>query len=130
MDLQPSVFKNWRESSRTEFCMTWLICCWYYALVICNHGPRILGNSRDFDFWSSKSLLKAPLCGNCSLAKSLTAYYLFISRPFYYIKQTPGISPALPWRNFGHSPAHFHGFSPPSPKLPLHDASNEYHTNY
>ena len=34
-----------------------------------------------------------------------------------YIKQTPGISPALPWQNFGQSPAHFHGYPPPSPEV-------------
>ena len=32
---------------------------------------------------------------------------------FVYIKQTPGISPALLWQHFGQSPAHFHGNPPP-----------------
>ena len=37
-----------------------------YALVICNHAPH-LGNSGDFDFWSSK----ASSCRDCSLVKPL-----------------------------------------------------------
>ena len=75
------------------------------ALVICNHAPGpppAPGNSGGFDFWSSKSLLKAPTCGDCSLVKPL----LFSPRSLLsfhftallaYIKQTPSISPALPW---------------------------------
>ena len=103
--------------------MVWIQNC--YALVICNHGPSSPpGNSADFDFWSSQSPLKAPPCGDCSLVKpfilfSPAACFLFIylfKEPFcLYIKQTPGISPALPWQNFGQSPAHFLGYPPPSP---------------
>ena len=35
---------------------------------------------------------------------------------FAYKKQTPCNSPALPWQNFGQSPAHFHGYPSPSPR--------------
>ena len=92
----------------------------FNALVICNHGPPGPGNSGDFDFWASKSLLKAPLCGDCSLVKPLlfspAACYRFISWPFCLYKANPGISPALPWLNFGQIPAHFHGYPPPLPR--------------
>ena len=43
------------------------------------------GNSGDFDFWSSKSPLKAPPCGDCWLVKPLlfsSAAFIFISRTF------------------------------------------------
>ena len=97
------------------------------ALVICNHAPPppprpppAPGNSGGFDFWSSKSLLKAPTCGDCSLVKPL----LFSPRSLLsfhftallaYIKQTPSIFPALPWQNLGQSP---HSFPRLSPALP------------
>ena len=62
----------------------------YNALVICNHAPPPW-NSQDFDFWSSKSPLKVPPCGDCSLVKSLlsspTACYLSIFiGPFHLYK--------------------------------------------
>ena len=41
------------------------------ALVICNHGSPPLGNSWDFDFFPSKSLLEAPHCGDKQMVKSL-----------------------------------------------------------
>ena len=73
----------------------------YNALVICNHGPPAPGNSGDFDFWSSKSPLKAPPCGEYSLINPLlfspAACYQFIKGPFAYVKQTLCISPTLPW---------------------------------
>ena len=83
---------------RIVWCTSPMQCC--YALVICNHGPTGPGNSGDFEFWSSKSLLKAPPCGDCSLVKPLlfssAACYLFISQPFLPVLiKPPGISPAL-----------------------------------
>ena len=67
----------------------------------------------------------SPLLIVKSTAVFPAACYLFISGPFciYKANQKPaffrkgydGISPALPWQNFGQSPAYFHGFPPPSP---------------
>ena len=88
------------------------------ALVICNHSPPppppppapgiAARNSRDFDFWSSKSPLKAPPCGDCSLVKPLlfspAACYLFIHGPVCIFKANPGCSPPPP---------------PPAPPPPL-----------
>ena len=83
-------------------------------VTICNHGPPAPGNSEEFDFWSSKSPLKTPPCGDCSLVKpllfSLTAYYLFMSWSFLPIQA----SPALPWQNFVQIPANFHSYPQPS----------------
>ena len=43
-----------------------------YAPNICCHAlPPSPGDSGDFAFWSSKSLLNAPPCGDCSLVKPL-----------------------------------------------------------
>ena len=88
------------------------------ALVICNHGPPVPGNSGDFDFWSSKSPLKAPPCWDCLLVKPLlfspTSAIFSFHGPFCLIKQTPGISEAMLWQNFGQSPTHFHGYLKPS----------------
>ena len=94
---------------------------WHYsnALVIFNRAahPSPLppkGNSGDYDFLSSKYLLKAPPCGDCSLFKRQLfprqpAVFSFHG-PFAYTKQTLGISPALLWQNFGQSPAHINGW--------------------
>ena len=41
-----------------------------YALVICNQGPPPPGNSGDFDFFPSKSLLEAPPCRDKQMVKS------------------------------------------------------------
>ena len=94
------------------------------ALVICNEGPPGPGNSRDFDFWSSKSPLKAPPCGDCLLVKPLlfspAAYYFFIHSLFFihkahlgYFRHTavaklwpkprsfPWLSPTLPGHGGG-----------------------------
>ena len=62
--------------------------------------PPAPGNTGDFDFWSSKSLLKAPPWRDYSLVKpllfsprSLLAFHF--TTLFVYIKQTPGISAKL-----------------------------------
>ena len=84
-------------------------------------APPLQGSNVDFDFWSSKSPLRAPPCGDWLLVKPLlfspAACCLFIlTALFANIKQTPCISPALLWHNFGQSRTHFHGHPPPSPR--------------
>ena len=84
-----------------------------YIHVICIHGPYPAMNSEDFDFWSSQSPLKAPPCADCSLVKPLLfspqPAILSFHDPFCIFKPRV-ISPALPWQNFGQSPAHIHGY--------------------
>ena len=58
-----------------------------YALVICNHDPPAPGNSGNFDFWSSKSLLSPTLRG----------LLIGTSQP----RSFPWLSPALPRRGGG-----------------------------
>ena len=69
-----------------------------YALVVCSPPPPppASGNSGDFDFWSSKSLLKAPSCGDCSMVEPLLfppppqpAIFSF-QGPFCLYKANPG----------------------------------------
>ena len=91
-----------------------------YALVICNHTPLpVPGNSGGFDLWFSKSLLKAPSCGDYSLVKSLlftpAACYLFISLPFCLYKANPGYFPRTAVAKRLSKPRSFSRLSPPSP---------------
>ena len=89
------------------------------ALVIYNQGPPAPWNSRDFDFWSSQSLLKAPPCGGLLVGKTTAVFppqpVIFSFHGPFYIKQIAAISSALPWQTFCQSPAHYHGYPPPSP---------------
>ena len=69
-----------------------------WALVISNHDPSAPGNSGDFDFYSSNSLLIPPHCGDnqlvklCSfLPKSIMFYIALPSLPRYIIE-----SPTFP----------------------------------
>ena len=88
-----------------------------WALESTGSSSRI---SHFFYFWSSKSPLKALPYRDCSLVKPLLfpprqpAIFLYHGPFCLYIQQPLGISPALPWQNFGQSPAHFHGYPRPS----------------
>ena len=99
-------------------------CC--NAPVICNHGPPGPGNSRDFDFWSSKSLLKAPPCGDCSLVKverkttavfphSLLAIFSFHC-PFCLYKANPGYFASTAMATLWSKPRSFPRLSPTLPR--------------
>ena len=106
------VYHNNKESILQNFFLT-LDRRQYYAQVFCNHDPPAPGNSGDFDFWSSNPRLKPHLAGTAVFASSLLSFHF--TTLFACIKQSPGISPAPPWQNFGQIPAHFHGYPPPSP---------------
>ena len=78
----------------------------FYALIICNHGSPSLGNSRDFDFWSSKCPLKAQTTHYFSktttvFPSSLLSFHF--TAFFAYIKQTLGNCRG---KTFDQSPAH------------------------
>ena len=45
---------------------------YFNALVICDHGPLALGNSGDFDFSTSYSLLLTPILRGQHAGKTMT----------------------------------------------------------
>ena len=88
------------------------------APVICYHDLPAPGNSRDFDFLSSKTLPKSPHCGDSQLVKpprfSPAVCNFFITLPLF-LTQIPGISPSLRGQCKSKSTAHlshFHGYPP------------------
>ena len=86
-----------------------------YALVICNHSPLAPGNSGDFDFWSSKSLLKAPPCRDCTAVFLCSLLSFHFTALFAYMVFSPHcrgttlvkallISTAIPFLPWGWGP--------------------------
>ena len=74
----------------------------FNALLTCNHDPSGSGNSGDFDFWSSKSLLIKPhpagtACWYTTAVFPCSLLSFHFTALFAYVKQT---------RVF---PPHYHG---------------------
>ena len=98
-------------------------CTVRYALVICNHGPPSPREKRGHGLLVQQIPSKSPTLRGQLVGKTTVDLHYFPPQPaifhftalFVYIKQTPGISPALPWQNFGQSTDHFHGYPQHSP---------------
>ena len=85
------------------------------APVICNHGSQHwVPNSRDFDFSSNKSVLKALHCGDSQVWQNHDPFPLGVSYALYYTVIFTNID-----RKQNKHTARFHGYSstlPPSPR--------------
>ena len=93
----------------------------HYALVICNQAPTPFpANSGDFDFWSSKSLLKAPPLRGLIVGKTTAVFprsllsFHFMAL-FAYKNANPGYFPRTAMAKLWSKPRSFPLLSPPSP---------------
>ena len=89
-----------------------------FLLILTNHGPHPCGIAGTLTFGpclKPNPAVQGLLVGKTTADFPSSLLSFHFTALFAYTKQIPGIFSILPWQNFGQSPAHFHGYPPPSP---------------